>query len=173
VARKPKQQKLNLGAAGKKQTRARKAGRKARAQMTGRIPPIRGRKRSRAGHPAGTARSRATRAGSVLGRQAGHMAGGFANTAHAAYRTTRPKRAGPSLGRQLAGSKGGRYAAAGVGAGVAGAAGYGLVKARIGRSSQTTQVVIAVPAPGPQGRRRRGVLRRRRGPRRDRYGRFR
>lgn len=172
MARKAKQMKLKLGKAARKQSRARTVAGKARAQMTGRIPPIRGRRRGGVNHPAGTTRSRATRAGSVLGKQAGHAAGGFANTASGAYRQTRTKRAGPSLGRQLAASKGARYAAAGVGGAVVAKAGYGVVKARMGRSTQHTQVIVAVPQPAAR-KRRRGVLGRRRAPRRDRRGRFR
>lgn len=169
MARRPRQLRFNLGEAARKSGRVRSVGRRAKAQMTGRVPPLRGRGRSRASHPTGSTRSRATRAGDVLGRQAGHAAAGFASTAHKSYRATRP---GPSVGRRVVTSKGARYAAAGAVGAVGAKAGYGLVKARVGRSNQSTHVVIAVPAQEQQRRRRRGLLGRR-GPRRDRYGRFR
>lgn len=137
--------------------------------MSGRVPPIRGRAGSRSRHPSGTPRSRATRAGSAAGKQAGHMAAGFANTAGQSYRQTRGAR--PSVAARVVRSKGGKYAAGGAAGAVAGAAGYGLLKAHVGRSNQSTQVNVVLGAEQP--RRRGGVFRRRGRVRRDRYGRFR
>jgi hypothetical protein len=155
---------------------ARMAG-NARAQMTGRIPPIRGRRKggraaARRRHPTGTESSRSMRAGGALGKRAGFMAAGFANSAGTAYKTGRKKSGGTTL-KTMARSKNAKYAAAGLGGAVAARGAYGLAKARMGRSQNVTQVNVTLQNSGGSGKKKGRRARRRDRRRRDRYGRFR
>lgn len=193
MARRPKQTSLSLGRRGRKMPlksagmkaskaiRVRAVGggnaakalaRTTRAQMTGRVPPLRGRLKGRAerrrNHPAASVGGRSKRAGAVLGKQAGFAAAGFAETARASYKLGR---AGKGSALRPKAIKGAKYAGAGAAGALAVGAGYGLVKARVGRSQHVTQVNIVAARQEPErkgrGRRRRGRIRR------DRQGRFR